>query len=79
VLRTPLLPFDELEAWSADLASPESDPEGLEAALAADRERLRERLRAVIERPAVRDKLVLLRTMQESSAWEVKADAGFVH
>jgi lantibiotic biosynthesis protein len=57
VLRTPLLPFDELEAWSAGLAAPASGPEGLEAALAADRERLRERLRAVIERPTVREAL----------------------
>jgi thiopeptide-type bacteriocin biosynthesis protein len=57
VLRTPLLPFNELEAWSAGLAAPGSGPEGLEAALSADRERLRDRLRAVLERPAVREAL----------------------
>jgi hypothetical protein len=54
VLRTPLLPFDELEAWSAGLAAPGSGPDELEAAVAADRERLRDRLRVLIDRPEVR-------------------------
>ena len=46
VLRTPLLPFDELESWSDGLEAP-----------AADRERLRARLRALIERPEIREAL----------------------
>src|SRR5262249_34500324 len=58
-LRTPLLPFDELLAWSDGLeaASQCGDPARLEAAVAADRERLRERLRAVFARPEVREAL----------------------
>lgn len=62
VLRTPLLPFDELLAWgrglSASGALTSSTPE-LEAALQRDRALLRERLRAVIARPEVREALFL--------------------
>ncbi|MGH9005444.1 MAG: lantibiotic dehydratase, partial [Acidimicrobiia bacterium] len=58
VLRTPLLPFDELAAWGEDLESPRTltsgDPARLGAALAADRERLRARLGELISRPEVR-------------------------
>lgn len=59
VLRTPLLPLDELESWSAGLEAPAAGnaPESLAAALAADRERLRARLRALIERPEIREAL----------------------
>jgi hypothetical protein len=59
VLRTPLLPFDELEAWSAGLEAPAAlaDPERLAAALAADRERLRARLREALARPEIREAL----------------------
>jgi thiopeptide-type bacteriocin biosynthesis protein len=59
VLRTPLLPFDELLAWSADLEAPSAldAPARLEAALTADRARLRQRLRAVFSRPEVREAL----------------------
>jgi thiopeptide-type bacteriocin biosynthesis protein len=59
VLRTPLLPFDELLAWGADLEAPSAlgDPARLEAALAADRARLRQRLRTALSRPEVRDAL----------------------
>src|SRR4051812_17081272 len=57
--RTPLLPFDELQAWGDGLEAPTAvdDPALLEQALAADRARLRERLRAAVERPEVRDAL----------------------
>jgi thiopeptide-type bacteriocin biosynthesis protein len=58
-LRTPLLPFDELVAWSADLhaASAGDDLARLEAACAADRQRLRQCLRAAYARPEVREAL----------------------
>ena len=58
-LRTPLLPFDELLAWGKELQAPAAltDPTRLEAALAADRARLRQHLRAAIERPEVREAL----------------------
>lgn len=59
VLRTPLLPFDELAAWGEGLEAPAAGDDGgeLAAALERDRERLRERLRAAIERPEVREAL----------------------
>jgi thiopeptide-type bacteriocin biosynthesis protein len=59
VLRTPLLPFDELLAWSAGLEAPSAgdNPGQLELALAADRARLRQRLRTVFARPEVREAL----------------------
>jgi thiopeptide-type bacteriocin biosynthesis protein len=59
-LRTPLLPFDELLRWSDGLEAPHADPDdaaALARALAADRERLRERLRQMVERPEVREAL----------------------
>lgn len=56
VLRTPLLPFDELPGWSAGLRAPAAgDGPGLADAWAADRVTLRARLRALVTRPAVRD------------------------
>jgi thiopeptide-type bacteriocin biosynthesis protein len=59
VVRTPLLAFDELLAWSDGLEAPSAgdDPARLEAALAADRALLRHRLRAVFMRPEVREAL----------------------
>ncbi|HEX3127496.1 MAG TPA: lantibiotic dehydratase, partial [Thermoanaerobaculia bacterium] len=62
VLRTPLLPFEEMEAWSAGLLSPgyeEHDEAGLAQAIAHDRTLLRERLRVLIERPEIREALAL--------------------
>lgn len=57
--RTPLLPFEEIEAWSAGLeaAGVRDDPAALEEALAADRTRLRERLQSLLERPEIREAL----------------------
>jgi lantibiotic biosynthesis protein len=57
VLRTPLLPFEEMAAWSEGLEAVGSlgDPRGLEAALERDRARLRARLRALVARPEVRE------------------------
>jgi len=59
VLRTPLLPFDDFETWGRGLeaAGDVDDPPGLEAALARDRDLLRERLRALLDRPELRDAL----------------------
>ncbi|HEX6202982.1 MAG TPA: lantibiotic dehydratase family protein, partial [Thermoanaerobaculia bacterium] len=63
VLRTPLLPFDELIAWGEGLEAPAlaqgAAGETLAAALGRDRERLRQRLRALAERPEVREALFL--------------------
>ena len=63
--RTPLLPYEELEAFSADLqvpaaiGNPDSDPGALEAALATDRETLRARLAALAARPEVLEAVFL--------------------
>ena len=59
--RTPLLPFDELLAWSDGLEAPTAgeDLERREAACAADRARLVSRLRATVTRPEVREALFL--------------------
>ena len=61
VLRTPLLPFDELETWSEALAAPPvlADDGALETALAADRAVLRQRLRGAWARPEVREAIFL--------------------
>jgi class I lanthipeptide synthase len=61
VFRTPLLPFDALEAWSEGLAAPAAvgDRERLAAALAEDRERLRARLRELAAVPEIREALFL--------------------
>ena len=58
-LRTPLLPFDELAKWSDGLEAPSAigDAARLETAIAADRERLRARLRDALARPEVREAL----------------------
>ncbi len=58
-LRTPLLPFDQFLAWGDGLQAVTAleDPALLETALVADRTRLRERLRALLDRPLVRDAL----------------------
>ena len=62
MFRTPLLPFEEVEAWSAGLAAPAAaasaaGPEELADAVAADRAMLRARLGALAERPEVREAL----------------------
>jgi thiopeptide-type bacteriocin biosynthesis protein len=58
-LRTPLLPFDELLQWGERLAAPGAVARGadVEAALAADRALLRDRLRAAVERAEVAEAL----------------------
>ena len=59
VLRTPLLPFDDLSAFGADLLAAAASAEALPAALAQDYALTRQRLRAVVERPEVREALFL--------------------
>jgi lantibiotic biosynthesis protein len=61
VLRTPLLPFEELAAWSEGLEAVGSlgDRQGLEAALERDQARLRARLLAAVSRPEVREAVFL--------------------
>lgn len=61
VIRTPLLPVEELDAWSADLKAPlcAGDEEALREALAHDRALLRRRLRELLERPEVREAIFL--------------------
>jgi thiopeptide-type bacteriocin biosynthesis protein len=58
-LRTPLLPFDDLLAWSDGLEAEAAlgDAAQLDRALSADCERLRHRLRDWIARPMIRDAL----------------------
>ncbi len=60
-VRTPLLPFDELEAWSTGLEAPpaaaEEDGGHLAQALANDRRRLRSRLNELIDRPEISEAL----------------------
>lgn len=57
VVRTPLLPMEEIEAWSAGLLLP-GNPDD-EEALRQDRALLRQRLQALVERPEVREALFL--------------------
>jgi thiopeptide-type bacteriocin biosynthesis protein len=61
VLRTPLLPFEEMAAWGEGLEAVGSlgDSQGLEAALERDRARLRARLLAAVTRPEVRDAIFI--------------------
>jgi len=57
VLRTPLLPFEEVAAWGEGLEAVGSlgDPRRLHEALARDRTRLRHRLQTLVARPEVRE------------------------
>jgi thiopeptide-type bacteriocin biosynthesis protein len=57
VLRTPLLPFEEILAWAQGLEAVDAlgDREGLDQTLDKDRTRLRDYLRTVVTRPELRD------------------------
>lgn len=60
MLRTPLLPVEELEEWSRGLQAPlATGRDALAAALDADRRRLRLWLQDLVERPAVIEALYL--------------------
>jgi thiopeptide-type bacteriocin biosynthesis protein len=71
VLRTPLLPFDELLAWAQDLRAPLLDRESADStladALAHDKRVLRERLRALLARPEVREAVFVASPSLEES------------
>jgi thiopeptide-type bacteriocin biosynthesis protein len=69
VLRTPLLPRDELERWGEGLAVPAAggDPERLAAAIEADRAVLRARLAALVARPEVREAIWVASPVLEAS------------
>ncbi len=58
VLRTPLLPYEELAAWGDGL-SRAGGGDISDRQLAADRTRLRRRLQALVQRPDVREALFL--------------------
>jgi thiopeptide-type bacteriocin biosynthesis protein len=80
--RTPLLPFEELEAFGEGLEAPAAlaaapeDAERLERALAADRERLRARLAVLVDRPEVLEAVFLASpSLHESlAAWRAQPD-----
>jgi lantibiotic biosynthesis protein len=57
VLRTPLLPFDELLAWGEGLRAPNAEASALEEAVAADEVLVRARLRDRMARPELREAL----------------------
>ena len=59
VLRTALLPVGEWLAFAEGMTAPSAAAGGEEAALAADREQARARLRALVERPDVREALFI--------------------
>src|ERR1041385_1884945 len=59
VLRTPLLPMEEIEAWCAGLQTPGTPDDALAGALAHDRALLRERLRTIVDRPEIAEALFL--------------------
>jgi thiopeptide-type bacteriocin biosynthesis protein len=55
--RTPLLPFDVLEAWGAGLEAATAAAPDRASALARDRALLRARLRALVTEPVIREAL----------------------
>ena len=59
VMRTPLLPMEEIEAWRAGLQTPQATEDTLDEALAHDRALLRERLRKIVDRPEIAEALFL--------------------
>ncbi|MCC6995144.1 MAG: lantibiotic dehydratase [Deltaproteobacteria bacterium] len=67
VLRTPLLPVDELAAWSQGLRAPVASEAELAAALEADRRELRSRLAAIVARNDVREALFVASPSLEES------------
>ncbi len=74
--RSPLLPFDELEAWSQGLegTSVLDDPEKLEQALARDRARLRAWLRETLARPEIEEAVFLASPALLEAAGNWRAD-----
>ena len=79
VLRTPLLPFDELLQWSDGLSAPgiSADPDRLKDALNEDRARLRAGLYKSVTRPEVREALFVASPDLDRSidVWRRKPDS----
>ncbi|MFL5334378.1 MAG: lantibiotic dehydratase [Geminicoccaceae bacterium] len=79
VLRTPLLPFEEMAAWSEGLEAVGSlgDPQRLEAALERDRARLRARLLALVARPELRDAIFVASPSLDEAleVWQKEPDS----
>jgi lantibiotic biosynthesis protein len=79
VLRTPLLPFEEMVAWSEGLEAVGSlsDPRGLEEALERDRARLRDRLLAVVTRPELREAIFVASPSLDETleVWQKEPDS----
>ena len=76
-LRTPLLPFDELRQLGDGLSATAAAAPALAAALDRDRQLARARLRAIVERPEVREALfVASPSLDESLAvWREAPDS----
>ncbi len=79
VLRTPLLPFEEMAAWSAGLEAVGSlgDPRGLQEALERDRALLRDRLLALVARPEVREAIFVASPSLDETldVWQKEPDS----
>ena len=77
VLRTPLLAFDELAAWSAGLMAAGAGASGRADAVARDRALLQARLRDLIARPAVREALFVASPSLEADldAWQAAPES----
>jgi thiopeptide-type bacteriocin biosynthesis protein len=79
VLRTPLLPFEEMAAWSEGLEAVGSlgDPQRLEAALERDRARLRDRLLALVARPELREAIFVASPSLDETleVWQKEPDS----
>lgn len=71
LLRCPALPFDDLLEWAAGALAPKASPDALQLALARDQRRLREGLAAFLDRPQVREALLLASSSlyQQIEAW----------
>jgi thiopeptide-type bacteriocin biosynthesis protein len=79
VLRTPLLPFEEMAAWSEGLEAVGSigDPRGLQEALERDRARLRDRLLALVARSEVREAIFVASPSLDETldVWQKEPDS----
>jgi thiopeptide-type bacteriocin biosynthesis protein len=79
VLRTPLLPFEEMAVWSEGLEAVGSlgDPRGLQEALERDRARLRDRLLALVARPEVREAIFVASPSLDETldVWQKEPDS----
>jgi lantibiotic biosynthesis protein len=79
ILRAPHLSVDELRRWADDAVSPSSssEAENPDAKIALDRARLREGLRALVARPAVREAVTIASASlsRRLAKWEANPDS----